>query len=229
MWAWIVTMSRACAGPVDIRQASGVVRLEVKRDDILATGSASMTHDLPPGFVALLPHPLVPETGVRSLAGRVAREGNRLRFSYALRGDLDRVRVPRPGPPVFVRGLWETTCFEAFLADDPGYVERNFAPSGAWAAFRFDGYRLGMASLDRATDAPQIETRSARGSLDLDAWVTMGPDGFPDRAPARAGLCAVIEAVDGTRAYWAAAHADPGRPDFHRVESFIVPILDHAA
>lgn len=40
--------------------------------------------------------------------------------------------------------LWQTTCFELFLRR-PGeetYLEYNFAPSGQWAAYGFDAYRV---------------------------------------------------------------------------------------
>ena len=46
--------------------------------------------------------------------------------------------------------LWRTTCFEAFVRTDGGYVEYNLSPSGAWAAYRFDGYREGMRGLEIA-------------------------------------------------------------------------------
>ena len=44
-------------------------------------------------------------------------------------------------------GLWQTTCFELFVRhpDQRGYFEFNFSPSTQWAAYRFSGYREGMA------------------------------------------------------------------------------------
>ena len=42
------------------------------------------------------------------------------------------------------------------------------------------------------------------------------------------GLTAVIEAKDGTKSYWALAHA-PGPPDFHNPDCFIatLPAPEH--
>lgn len=49
--------------------------------------------------------------------------------------------------PGFVSGLWQSTCFELFIAAAPHqgqatpYLEFNFSPSGDWALFAFTGYR----------------------------------------------------------------------------------------
>jgi hypothetical protein len=49
-----------------------------------------------------------------------------------------------------------TTCFELFLAEDSeaaqgAYAEFNLSPSERWAAYDFDGYRVGMAARRRAS------------------------------------------------------------------------------
>jgi hypothetical protein len=36
----------------------------------------------------------------------------------------------------------------------------------------------------------------------------------------RLGLSAVIEEKDGTKSYWALAHPNPDRPDFHLADCF---------
>jgi hypothetical protein len=47
-----------------------------------------------------------------------------------------------------------------------------------------------------------------------------------DPGPAlRIGLAAILEDLDGSLSYWALAHA-PGRPDFHRRESFVLQLRD---
>ena len=68
-------------------------------------------------------------------------------------GDRRRRRgsiVPTPADAGARRRLWKTTCFEAFVrpARADAYREWNFAPSGQWAAYDFDGYREGMTRAD---------------------------------------------------------------------------------
>ena len=103
-----------------------------------------------------------------------------LRLRYLVAGDPAAVRWPRAlaaGEEPRRDGLWRHTCFEAFVAAPAGcgsgYVEYNFAPSGAWAIYRFDGYRQGMRS-EPAPVAPRIVvTRAAAGTTAIDvaaAW-----------------------------------------------------------
>jgi hypothetical protein len=75
-----------------------------------------------------------------------------------------------------VHGLWEHTCFEAFVAADgaAAYHEMNLAPSGAWAAFAFRGYRDGGPLSDPAL-APGIAVRREAGRLLLDARASRSP------------------------------------------------------
>ena len=91
---------------------------------------------------ALVPHPDHPAPAVRGVRVDVTRTANGLALAYVLEGDLDAIRIPAPATPVVVHGLWEHTCFEAFVAADgaAAYHEMNLAPSGAWAAFAFLGF-----------------------------------------------------------------------------------------
>ena len=159
--------------------------------------------------------------------------------------------------PVRTDGLWKSTCFEVFLLDPSkgAYLEFNFAPSGQWAAYQFDGYRSGMRELE--ISAPQIfsldpahfEIQRARKfrHMGMDEETLEGlarpvqmPPGLPSPVPepqqyglratlehpglwrgvhCHAALSAVIEEADGTKSYWALAHA-PGKPDFHHADGF---------
>lgn len=161
---------------------------------------------------ALTRHPALPCPAVESLEVEAGRApGGRLVLRYRVRGALGDLIVPPPAVPARVDGLWEHTCFEAFVAfGGDGYLECNFAPSGQWAAYRFDGYRQGMAPFE--TDPPRIDVEA--GAEELDVRVAFA---LPAEGPVRIGLTAVIEAADGGLSYWALAHA-PGPPDFHRAE-----------
>ena len=114
-------------------------------------------------------------------------------------------------------GLWEHTCFEAFIGStsNPAYAEFNLAPSGAWAAYAFDDYRAGMRDLSLNSD-PHINVADGLWTATLDLT---GIEALLGPAPWRLAITAVIEATDGARSYWSLAHpAD--RPDFHHPDCF---------
>lgn len=144
------------------------------------------------------------------------REDGRLSLTYLVSCETDQVQLPPPKEAERTDQLWRRTCFEAFLAGSgvDSYNEFNFSPSGQWAAYRFDGYRTGMAPLE--IDAPSITTRIGPDRIVVHA--TISP--IADRgADLRLGLTAIIEDVSGCRTHWALMHL-PGKPDFHRVETF---------
>jgi hypothetical protein len=130
--------------------------------------------------------------------------------------------IPPPAAPARTDGLWNTTCFEAFVRG-PGaaaYAELNLAPSGQWAAYAFDRPREGMREAEAA--APAIVWRGADLTLetefDLSRIDVLAPTG-----PWRLALTAVIEEASGAKSYWALAHP-PGRPDFHHPDGFALDL-----
>lgn len=126
---------------------------------------------------------------------------------FRVLGDIGRLVIPEPAPPVRTDGLWRTTCFELFVGGEgESYREFNLSPSGAWAAYRLDGYRSGL----RPADA-QVEIDTVRNNNDFVIIAKVEAE-FP--LPAVVGLTAVIEEADGCLRYWASSFA-PGEPDFH--------------
>lgn len=165
---------------------------------------------------ALVPHPHSPSTAIESIEVVVARHaGQRLDLEFRVIGAVDRVVWPEWLGVGFEDGLWEHSCFEAFVGggDAPGYSEFNFATSGRWAAYRFDRYREGMQPIKdallsggRTVTTGEIRVRrSVRVPIGEGAW--------------RLGLSAIIEAIDGSTSYWALAHPS-GKPDFHAADCF---------
>jgi hypothetical protein len=171
---------------------------------------------------SLIAHPGAHAPGGIALSAEAVRvDARTLALTYALSGDIASIRLAPPGPPGRAEGLWRRTCFEAFVAaeGEGGYLELNLAPSRQWAAWRFGGYREGMAPAALA-GPPDIAVSLTGAGFHLGAVVDL--KGLaPSGAPWRLGLSAVLEAADGTCSYWALAHA-PGKPDFHHSSAFVL-------
>lgn len=176
---------------------------------------------------ALAPHPSSPRSPLQRIGGRVTPVPGGLLVSYALAGELDRVRLPEPKPPRFADGLWRHTCCEAFVAraGEPGYLEFNLAPSGEWAVYRFKGPRDPLpfdAGFDPAAWDPHVTVCRNPGALELDAVLRLDP-ARRDAGRLVLGLSAVIEDDAGSLSYWALRH--PGaEPDFHHPEAFALEL-----
>jgi hypothetical protein len=155
---------------------------------------------------------------VRSQSGLVS-------LHYTVTGNIGALRVPPVAMPLRTDGLWQSTCFEAFLRAGPdrAYYEFNFAPSTQWAAYRFDGYRTGMRAVGEI-DAPRIEVQANDAGLELRVVLDLArlPD-LPAGSSWRVGLSAVIEDANGRKSYWALAHP-PGKPDFHHGNCFALQV-----
>lgn len=178
-------------------------------------------------------HRLVPHPGGAPLGAAVevfARAQligvGAVRFDYRVAGDVASLAVPARQPSRRTDRLWERTCFEAFVAagSGAGYCELNFSPSTQWAAYEFDGHRLGMRAL--ALAPPAVAVEQTAHELRVTATVELG--GLAAAPwPRRVGLTAVIEDQRGGRSYFALRHPRDV-PDFHDAEGFAV-LLDGSA
>ncbi|MGH8135505.1 MAG: DOMON-like domain-containing protein, partial [Steroidobacteraceae bacterium] len=115
----------------------------------------------------LIRHPTGGCDPVRRICAGISRAGAELSLEYWIEGEVSRLALPAAGPALRADDLWRHSCFEAFLQSDagPGYLEFNFSPSGAWAAYRFSARRRGRESPELT--APRMEVR--RGP----DWLTM--------------------------------------------------------
>ena len=167
-------------------------------------------------------HPSALNRWVRSIEVQVQTtpEGA-LALLYRLTGDVTHLDIPAARPPMRTDGLWQHTCFEAFVrtGKDAAYHEFNFAPSGEWAAYRFDSYRNGTM-LEEATD-PCIVVRRDADRLELDARIA--GESLPAGASLSLALCAVIEDREANVSHWALRHP-PGKPDFHHPDGFALEL-----
>lgn len=162
----------------------------------------------------LIPHPAFPPRQVARIAASVSQKDPRwLQLRWRVEGAGAIVVLPFAGRRR-ADELWRTTCFEMFCGDGPSYAEFNFAPSEAWAAYDFDGYREGMR--DRPMwPQPTISWRGGHSGLAI-LDVAIPRAAIPSGALA---VSAVIEEEGGVKSFWALAHP-PGDPDFHHRACF---------
>jgi hypothetical protein len=157
-----------------------------------------------------------------SASARLTASGA-LALCYEVRGEVDGIRIPAPQPPAAVDGLWQHTCCEAFVAavDGQEYREFNFSPSGQWAMYRFLAYRERDAGFVPPV-APQSEFHRLADGFRLTAQIA--PELLPPARVFQIGLSAILETADGSKSYWALAHA-AAQPDFHLRQSFTLTFI----
>jgi hypothetical protein len=162
-------------------------------------------------------HPHTLSSATTRVEVEVARpHAGSLVLRYLVSGKIGDLRLPPVTAPARADGLWQHTCFEAFLRSPPqtAYYEFNFAPSTQWAAYRFGRYRKEMRVATEFS-APRIELLSTSDCYALQ--VSLDVDGLsmlPREAGWRLGLAALIEETNGRKSHWALAHP-PGKADFH--------------
>jgi hypothetical protein len=173
----------------------------------------------------LIPHPrALPATRLELRAdAELVLPGPSLTLRYRLRGALGELAIPPRVASQRANGLWEHTCFEAFVAGPAGegYLELNFSPSTEWAVYTFERYRHGMRPLTLAR--PPVVT-VAGDTKELRVTVSADLTGVAEpRWPWRVSLCAVVADATGGRSYWALRHTKP-KPDFHDAAGFALSL-----
>jgi hypothetical protein len=174
--------------------------------------------------VKLQRHPDCPPGRVIGMEAEVLRPSPaKLDLRFLVTGALDDVVLPEVTTPQRADGLWQHTCFEAFIAAMPGgYYEFNLSPSTDWAAYRFSGYRADMSAA--RVPPPRVAMQRRADRLELTAFLNLSDElGSYANLPWRVGLSAVIEDRNGRKSYWALAHA-PGKPDFHHGDCFALDL-----
>ena len=160
----------------------------------------------------LVLHPDSPSGPASGITAVIRPTEAGLAVSFAIRGDLAAIVVPRPQEPGRGDDLWRTTCCEVFWQEEgaPNYTEFNLSPSGRWAAYAFTDYRAGREDLPVGGVAVTTEAEGdvLRLEADIDADF---------RFPAQVGLSVVVEGEGGEMQFWALAFPE-GEPDFHSAD-----------
>lgn len=156
-------------------------------------------------------------TGV-DIQADIEIDGQTLVFKYDIIDPDGKILIPKPEIEILARqdGLWNHTCFEAFLAipNSPSYYEFNFSPKSAWNVYKFTNYR-----------EPQPPKRSEDFSIKkMDVSGTkfiVQCENHTAFSQFEVSLNAVIEFHDHQKHYFALAH-NGGKPDFHLRKNFII-------
>jgi hypothetical protein len=177
----------------------------------------------------LHPHPDCPPKARLIIKARASRprddghprkDSGQFILSFSVHGEIERLNWNEPGREGRADELWRHGCFEAFIiASAQGYAELNFAPAKQWAAYAFDDYRDGMRDESEAiVHKMEFYVRNLSvPRVEMQVRVEL-PERFAG-SEWRLGLSVIIEEKDGTKSYWALAHA-PGPPDFHNPDCF---------
>jgi hypothetical protein len=157
-----------------------------------------------------------------AIQGEVSRAGDALHISYVLSGDLAGVIMPSPATsPSRRHHLWQTTCFELFLASEggPGYWELNVSPGFDWNLYRFAAYREGMREEPTVAELP-VTVEQSQDSLTLRVGLRMST---LVRGCGPLGVSAVLKHARGDLSYWALRHVG-SQPDFHHRDGFLIAL-----
>ena len=158
------------------------------------------------------------------IEGTISRQQNLLSMRLNLIGNRADLLLPSPAvTPLRKDNLWQTTCFELFLAeeDHANYWEFNLSPAGHWNVYSFADYRQNMQEEAAYNRLPfTIDTSHEKFSTAVEIPLA---NIIATEKPLEAAVCAVIQHRNKALSYWALTHYGT-QPDFHRRESFTIKL-----
>lgn len=156
------------------------------------------------------------------ISGAFESNESGVRLEFSLSGPLDKLVISSTSePPQKIAGLWEFTCFEAFMSAPKSlrYIEWNFSPSHDFDLLFFESYRKLVET--KLSSIPKISVSKTRHKLDLRAEFEFEHLArfLENPSSLEMGICAVLEHRDQSKSYWALAHSGV-KPDFHLRSDF---------
>ena len=155
-----------------------------------------------------------------AITGAITRSGTHLTITYNLTGSLqDLVIAPPTDKPARRWVLWETTCFEFFLAipETTAYWEFNLSPAGHWNLFRLADYRQGIQEEPALQVLPlTVNRQPERLTLTLNCNLASL---ISPHSPLEVAISTILQHQDGRLSFWALTHPGP-EPDFHHQDGF---------
>ena len=142
-----------------------------------------------------------------------------------------KLTAPVQSPGLRSDQLWESTCFEFFLAPVKGkhYWEFNLSPDGSWNFYSLKSYRSELREAQEVLTPPVVERKlqAKRGqlqfSLDLTDLIAANPLLLQEFKMA---CSAVIKWQGEETSYYALQHPQL-KPDFHHPEGFVLTFKDN--
>lgn len=158
------------------------------------------------------------------VSGHAVRSRTGPHLCYELLGKLTELLLPAPNAaPCRTNGLWQSTCFEFFVAPKglPQYWEVNLSLSGDWNVYAFADYRTGMREESALSVLPftmQQQADCCRLELDFPLAKLISPEQSVEMA-----VSAVLQERNSRRSFHALAHLG-FQPDFHQRQSFLIKL-----
>lgn len=167
--------------------------------------------------------PFSPPPSPFSVEVNYSQQKSQLKVKFSLKGDISSLNLPPPSKnPDRIDGLYHHTCLEIFLKSGESYLECNFAFSGDWCLFLFEGYRKASSPAGELNKKLFNIDHISRSKEEASLGVSLHLDqmDFWKDSPSHLGLSTVLEHPKRLLSYWALTHVSD-KPDFHRSESFI--------
>ena len=156
-----------------------------------------------------------------AVTSTISRLKTKLQVSYKIQGDLNQIILPSVKKQNQRQdNLWQTTCFELFLAifNAPEYWEFNLAPTGDWNVYAFHRYRRGMKTAASFRELP-FKVKQSDSVYELTTTIDLTTI-ISGNTSLELAVTTVIADTNHHLSYWAITH--PGtEANFHRRDSFI--------
>ncbi|MGB3692845.1 MAG: DOMON-like domain-containing protein [Spirulinaceae cyanobacterium] len=159
-----------------------------------------------------------------NISGEIIRNQGDLSIKYTLTGNLTELVITEPkSQATRQHELWQTTCFEFFLAmpDSPQYWEFNLSLDGDWNIYHFASYRQGMKEETAFTSLPFRINQDAE-SLNLYLELALS-EIISENQKIEVAIATVTESRNSEINYWALKHLSK-EADFHHRDSFEIAI-----